>query len=180
MDRRMGHVEDLSERAGSRRIPAIPRNIAIIIFTLLAVSGILVGAFLPGLIEGSEDSEDTELAEEIMDTLIACSVNDIEIGGTTYTNIPVPTAFQVLFIEGDPSVDYTSMDVPMQEMMDYILGEGPDFELTITPGLGMEGSDYILGSGTGAPDGSAIREVPVGLEEDEGTVVFELKIWGWN
>ena len=180
MDEKMGFVEDLSERSGSRSLPSIPRNIAIIIFLILAISGILVGAFLPGFIEGSEGPEGFDTTSDAMDALIASSIPDVEIAGTTYNNIPLPTAFQVLFLEGDPSTDYASMDAPIGEMMDYLLGEGTEYKLTITPGSGMEGSDYILGSGVGDPDGTATREVPVGLDEDEGSVVFDLRIWGWK
>ena len=174
----MDNVEDLSERSRSRTLPIIPRNISVVIFLLLSISGIVVGAFLPDLMEGVEDTRGQDLTADMLDTIVGSTIADISIRGTAYTNIPVPTAFQVLFKHGEPSVDHASMDVPIEEMMDYLLDEDPIFELTVSPGIGLEGSDYVLGSGEGAPDGSAIREVPVGLDEDEGTVIFELRIWG--
>jgi hypothetical protein len=176
----MDGVEDLSERPLSNALPAIPRNIAVVIFLALSVSGILVGAFLPDLIEGTEENEGSEPIGDMLDTIIASTLDDIGIGGTIYNNIPVPTAFQVLFTDGDPSVDHAAMDGPIEEMMEYLLDEGASFELTVSPGIGLDGSDYILGSVDGAPDGSAIKEVPVGLDEEEGTVIFELRIWELN
>lgn len=180
MDSRMDHVEDLSERPDTRKIPTIPRNVTIVIFTVLTLSGILVGAFLPELIEGSIENDEADPLGDIMDTFVASSISNIEISGTIYANIPVPTAYQVLLSEGDPTVDYTLMDAPIGEMMAYLLGEGMKFELTVSPGVGLDGSNYVLGSGSGNPDTSISREVPVGLDDDEGTIVFELRIWGWN
>jgi hypothetical protein len=181
LDRQTGYIEDLSERSESRGLPGIPRNLAILIFALLAISGILIGAFLPGLIEGSEQTETQDPTSDIINTLISSYIDSIEIAGTSYRNIPVPTAFQVLFLEGDPSTDYAIMDSPINEMIEYLIEDGHGFELTVSAGAGMDQgiSDYILkeGSMNGESGGSAAREVPVGLEEDEGTVVFELRIW---
>lgn len=174
------HIEDLSEKSEVKEIPTIPRNVAIAVFAILTISGILVGAILPEFIEGTDNKEEGELAENMMFTIIASSIPYLEVGGTSYTNIPVPTAFQVLFIEGNASVDHTNLDTPIGEMMEYMIGEEENFRLTVSPGSGLplDAVDYTIGTGSGTPEGVVVREVPVGLGDNEGTVIFELRIWG--
>jgi len=61
-----------------------------------------------------------------------------------------------------------------------MLGEAMSFKLMVSTGTGFEPGipEYILGEGTGQPDGHLVREVPVGIGEDEGSVIFDLMIWG--
>jgi hypothetical protein len=175
----MGNVEDLSEGSGTKMIPTIPRNIAIAVFAILTISGILVGAILPDLIEGSTDEEENDPAVHIMDTIVASSIPTIVIEETTYTNIPMPSLFQVLFRTGNTG-NNSELDNIITEMMEFMVGDSASFKLTVHPGTGFGPgiTEYVLGDGSGQPDGDLVREVPVGLGEDEGSVIFELMIWG--
>ncbi|MGA1820335.1 MAG: hypothetical protein ACMUHU_04925 [Thermoplasmatota archaeon] len=182
MDRHGMPAEDLSERRSESSAYNIPRGLAIGVFAILTVSGILIGALLPDLIDGTtEEKIKNDLVGEYLDVVIASTISDVEIAGTSYSDIPVPTAFQVLFADGDPSEDYPSMDEVLTAILDYLLGEGSHHTLKVIPGTGLDGSDYVVGNeGDGPAGGSSVKEVPVGLGDDEGSVVFELKVWGVN
>ncbi|MGA1873371.1 MAG: hypothetical protein ACMUHY_06835 [Thermoplasmatota archaeon] len=174
------YVEDLSGKSAGRESYSIPRNVAIAIMVILSISGVMIAWILPELIEGAAgDTKEDNEARDVLGVIVASSIPDLDIAGTAYSNVPVPTAFQILFLDGDPNDDYPSMDGMLTQMMDYLLEGSSGYVLNVIPGSGMEGSDYSVGNGgSGSPDGSAVREVPVGLGDDEGTVVFELKIWG--
>ncbi|MBN1539244.1 MAG: hypothetical protein JW939_03800 [Candidatus Thermoplasmatota archaeon] len=180
MDRRVNDVDVLSEASDLAGAPTIPRNVAIAVFAILSLSGFLVGAFLPELIaNGSSDEGTTGETKDILDVIIASTISSVDINGTDYTNIPVPTAFQVFFQGSAPSENTSSMDEPLQNMLEWLLGEREGYTFRVSPGPGMSGSAYITGNeGNGPPDRYSVREVPVGLDEDEGSVIFELRVWG--
>ncbi|MGA1793882.1 MAG: hypothetical protein ACMUHM_08025 [Thermoplasmatota archaeon] len=181
MDKRDRFAEDLSERKSASSDISIPRGLAIGVFAILAVSGIIIGAVLPEMIEGSEEKARNDTVGEYLDVVIASTISRLEIAGTTYSNIPIPTAFQILFTEGDPTEDYPSMDEVLTGILEYLLGEGSHYTIKVIPGTGMDGSDYVIDNdGSGPASGSSVKEVPVGLGDDEGTVVFELRVWGVN
>lgn len=182
MDRREDDAEVLSETSHRTNTSPIPRNVAIVVFSILSLSGFLVGALIPELMtNGSSDADETGEARNVLDVIIASTISNVEINGTDYTNIPVPTAFEVFFQEGGPWENNSAMDEPLQNMLEWLLAESEGYILRVSPGPGMPGSAYVTGmEGDGGPDLSSVREVPVGLDEDEGSVIFELRVWEVN
>ncbi|MBN1389411.1 MAG: hypothetical protein JXA22_02095 [Candidatus Thermoplasmatota archaeon] len=179
MDRRESTLEVLSQSSGDRALPSIPGNVAIAVFVILSISGFLIGAILPELIaDRSSEHEVGEVSREALYVLISSTIPAIEISGTSYSDIPVPTAFQVLFSGESSSEDNSAMDDELREMLEWILGKDMRYRLKVTPGSGITGPDYVIGEEMDkGPDCSAVREVAVGLGEEQGSVVFDLRVW---
>jgi len=181
MDRYTRTPEDLREEPGSGALPSIPRNIAVAAAVILIISGMLIGIVLPELTgsDGKEHNEDP--AAEGLTILLSCSVDRIVSGDTVYDNVPVPVAFQIIMLEGDPVEDLPGLEGVISPMMEYIFGNGSGAQLKVIPGAGWEtGTNPIeidLGYREGDSDHEHTVEVPVGLGDQEITLYFELRVW---
>ncbi len=181
MDRYRERPEDLRETSGPSKILSIPRNAAIAAAVILAVSGILVAMVLPELMAADSNDDRTDPAGEGLNILLSSSIDSMTIDGTDYDNLPLPSAFQVVMLKGDPVEDIPELEAVISPMMEYIFGNGSRAELKVTPGAGWEAGvnpvEMVFGEQKGDSDHEYSLEVPVGLGELERTLFFELKLW---
>jgi hypothetical protein len=181
MDRYHQKPEDLRETPDLARLPSIPRNAAITAAVILALSGILVAVVLPELLTSDGKDERTDPAGEGLNIILSSSVEGITIDGTSYDNLPIPSAFHIVMLKGDPVEDIPKLEAAISPMMEYIFGNGSRADLKATPGAGWETGvnpiEMVYGEMEGDSDHEHSVEVPVGLGEQERTLFFELRLW---
>ncbi|MGA1822694.1 MAG: hypothetical protein ACMUIG_09210 [Thermoplasmatota archaeon] len=140
----MSDHRDLTERGAGGSGLKISMKIAIAIGLIMAVSGILIGAFLPGMISDEEEYIMKEPEGEL-DVILEATVNELVINDTVYHDVSISTAIRLT------ADSFTANDTLLRdtitELVAWFFPESTGFTLTASGGGGI-GTDLQITSGS--------------------------------
>ncbi len=171
--------EDLRE-TGPRRGFSLDIKIISAVSAFLAITGIMIGGFLPTLME-EDYTPPTTSWEKRLDTYLFLSMDDIEYNGTSYEELEMTTVFSLMIM--DEVGPYGETLDRAYELLSFTFPEASSYKLTISQGIGwdMEYGPLVMQK-TGPAEDEPItfgKEVQVvSGTTTSRTLLLEMELWG--
>lgn len=140
----MSDHRDLTESKEGKKSLKISRNISILLGVILAFSGIVLGAILPGMV--SDDGEYTmKTPEGEMDVILESTVDEMNMNSTVHHNVPLSSALWMLATSSEGN--RTMFNVYVEDLVKFLFPESTGFTLTVSEEGGV-GVGLMISSGS--------------------------------
>jgi hypothetical protein len=174
------HPEDLSERSDEGPVIRIPLNFSIVSLVILMTAALMISILVPQYFEDDSLSGGEE-EDPVLDVMLSSSIEEVEIEGERYENIPMLTAFEILLGIGDIPENRAGFDEGVKGIVDFIFGNGTNFRFEARTGIGWDDDTRSYEIETGPTVGSGIRyekvkEVHLTDDDSSRTIIFSLSI----
>ena len=158
---------------------AIPIYAAVATFIILVSAGIVIGSVMPGLLEADEVSGEENDLDRGLDVFLTSTFDRVTTEKVTYENVPVPAAFELLFLEGNGNEDNKVLHPQVQNLLEFIFTNSSAINIIVSPGSGWDMNvapyEHRIGDMTEITK-TISREVTVGSGGMERTIFISIDI----
>ncbi len=169
---------DLSSEGDGKRSFHLPMRTAILIAVFLSVAGIMIAAIIPELLKEKTDNGNDPYSTPLS-ILLSSTVDQIDVNEKEYRDLSIPVAYYILLSETSSNMSGT--DSITSGYIDFLIGDGTPYSLTISSGSGWDTErSHVVSSYDNIEESSISTSQSVAVDLKDGHEVilnFELKIW---